>query len=143
MTTAPAFKGLKPWTDCRYWVRRNSEPKRLKKVRETAPLAALKRGLRKKRMSSIGLAECSSHQTNPPRMEKPATNAVRMGVDAHPLAGASMTPHRMAARPAMDRRAPTKSIRAPVGSRESGTKNHPPMRAAITMGTLTKNTEPQ
>jgi hypothetical protein len=43
-TATPAFRVPKPSTDCRYWVRTNNEPKRVKKVTVRAALAAVNRG---------------------------------------------------------------------------------------------------
>ena len=107
-----------------------------------APLAAVNRGFSKKRMSSIGLEECSSHNTKAPSTTAPTANAVSVAGRGPPLVGASMTPQRKVARPTIDSRAPTGSSLGADGSRESGTRNQPPTRATMTIGTLTRNTDP-
>ena len=60
MIRTPAARAEKPSTDCRYWVSRNSEPNRAKKVRVTARLAAVNRGFEKNETLSIGWSLCSS-----------------------------------------------------------------------------------
>src|SRR5579871_1643171 len=53
-----------------------------------------------------------------------------------------MTPYSSDDSPAIDSSAPTGSSRGAEGSRESGTRNQPPIRPMVTMGRLTRKTEP-
>ncbi len=108
-----------------------------------APLAALKRGLRKNRMSSIGWSVWSSQATNAPSNASPTANPARIAGAVQPCDGASITAHRKVASPAIDSSAPIGSSGGADGSRESGTSIQPPIRAMMTTGTLTRNTEPQ
>ena len=85
-----------------------------------APLAALNRGFSKKRMSSIGCVECSSHAKNAARITKPTANAARMVVEVQPLLGASMTAHRIVPSAPIDSTAPSGSRAAWDGSFDSG-----------------------
>ena len=54
ISRTPASKAVYPSTDCRNWVRRNSEPNMAKNVRAMAPEAALNRRSAKNAMSSMG-----------------------------------------------------------------------------------------
>src|SRR5579859_1508541 len=53
-TRSPAWTGEYPSTSWRYWVLTNRKPNSPKKTTVTDKLAAVKRGLRKKRRSSMG-----------------------------------------------------------------------------------------
>ena len=86
-----------------------------------APLAAEKRGFLKKRRSSIGLDDLSSHTRNAPTSAKPAANPTRICGDVHPWLGASMIAHRTAPSPRIDSAAPPGSSLGVVLSLESGT----------------------
>ena len=72
MPRNPACSGLKPSTSWRYWVPMKAWPYMAKDTRVTAMLAALKRRFLKKRMSSIGCSQVSSHSTNPASTITPA-----------------------------------------------------------------------
>ncbi len=63
-----------------------------KKTRVTAMLAPLKRGLRKKRTSSIGWVQCSSQAMKAASSTTPAVKPVSTAGSPQPWAGASITP---------------------------------------------------
>ena len=86
-----------------------------------APLAALKRGFLKKRMSSIGWLECSSQTKNPPRTHEADDEAGEdLGRRSNPCVGASMIAHRIEPSATIDRTAPTGSSAAWDGSLRLG-----------------------
>ena len=87
--------------------------------------AALKRGFLKKRMSSIGWSECSSHQAKAARNPSPIAKAASTGVDVQPLSGPSMRAKSRPKRPTIDRTEPMGSSLPSSGFFESGMRNQP------------------
>ena len=112
-----------------------------KNVSMRAPLAALKRGLAKKLMSSIGVRVRRSHTMKAVSSTAATAKAPSTSGSVQPWAP-SMIAHTRATRPTMDSTAPRKSTRGAAGSRDVGTKSCPPTRATTTTGTLTRKTEP-
>jgi hypothetical protein len=103
-------------------VSRKIVPNSARNTSMIAALAAEKRGLRKKRRSSIGLDDFSSHTKNPARSTAPTPKPVRISDEVHPWLGASMIAHSSAPRLTIDSAAPTGSRRGVVLSYESGTR---------------------
>ena len=75
---SPAWRGVNPRMNCSSWVRKKKDPVRAKNTSVTAMLAALKRGLRKNWIFSMGWSVCSSQATNAPRATTAKANAARI-----------------------------------------------------------------
>ncbi len=112
-----------------------------KKVSVMALLAAVNRGLRKKRMSSIGVGVCSSQTMNDAIATAPTANEPSTSGSVQPFAGPSMMPKSSEPRPTIESTAPSGSRCEWLGSFEVGTRNHPATSASATSGRLTQNTE--
>jgi hypothetical protein len=105
-------------------------------------LAAVKRGSRKKRTSSMG---CWARLSHAPKQISAATamaKSPRTGKLVQPWLGASMMADTNDNRPKTDRAAPVQSTCWPSGLRDSGTSRRPARIATAATGTLTMNTEP-
>ncbi len=87
----PVLSGEYPSTNCRYWVSRKIDPNIARNVIVIAALAALNRGLRQKRMSSIGWSTRRSHAKNAARSSPPAKKKARMRGAVQPPVGPSIT----------------------------------------------------
>src|SRR4051794_27306384 len=96
--------------------------------------AAEKRGLRKKRTSSMGLVTWVSQKTKRHRKTMPSPKAVTTAGSPQPTSGASMMPKSSVASMIMDSTAPTGSSLPSSGSRELGTKKKPRITAAMQIG---------
>src|SRR4051794_41855649 len=83
----PASSALKPCTFCRYCVVKKRTPKRLKKARVIAPLAALKRRLANRRTSSIGASGRSSHAADSARIAAGGPQGGGVGARGPPRGG--------------------------------------------------------
>ena len=139
----PAFSGEYPSTNWKYWVSRNVEPNRAKKVSVIVADAAEKRGCAKKRTSSIGCVVVQLPPDEDPEDGDPAGEARRCTCGSlHPCSGASMIAVQQ------QRRGPTIESTAPtgraalggivgVGDQEPG--EHEAMAQS---GTLIRNTDP-
>ena len=68
--------------------------------------------------------------------------AATTGADVHPFSGASMIAHRRVPRATIDSRPRGSRGGAPPGRGDSGTRNQPPTRPRITIGTLTRKIDP-
>ena len=104
------------------WVSRNIEPKRAKKVRVIATLAAVNRRFWKNRTSSIGWSDRSCHQTKLPSAAMARMNAPTTGVAVQPFVGASMIAQTKDTRPTMDSAAPSRSSFGLFSARELGSR---------------------
>jgi hypothetical protein len=105
-----------------------------------AKLAALKRRLRNTLTSSIGWVVFPSQSTNKAMIALPTANAPSTVESVQPRSEASMSPHTIAVRPAIESPAPGKSSAFGSGSRDSGIRIVPATRPAITIGMFTRNT---
>ena len=143
MNRTPVSRALRPWTPWRYWLRKKSAPIRLKKASVTDRLAAVKRGLRNRRTSSIGSATRRSHQTKVTSVTAETANAVRTKGLAHPFSGISMIAHTSETRPITDSTAPAGSSATLPGARDSGTMASVARMPTMTNGTLTRKTDVQ
>ena len=121
---------------------RNTKPISAKNTSVTVRLAAVNRGLRKKRTSSIGCSTRRSQATKAVSASTATANAPRIGALVQPSLGASMMPQTSATSPTIESPAPVQSIGSACGLRELGTRKRPAMSAPITIGTFTKNTDP-
>ena len=108
-----------------------------------AAMAALNRGSEKKPSSSIGSLARISHATKATIANTATTKPVTVGGLDQPLPGPSVIAYRSELSAATDSAAPTGSRRPALGDRDSGMLSRPAAMAAITTGTLTRNTEPQ
>ncbi len=124
-------------------VRKYTTPISAKNTNATEMLAALKRRLRNTLTSSIGWLERRSHAMNAAMMAEPAANAPRIVESVQPRSEASIRPHTIAVRPAMDSPAPTRSSFFGSGSRDSGIRIAPATRPIATIGMLTRKRLPQ
>src|SRR3546814_14651077 len=72
----------------------------------------------------------------------PPTKAATTDPAPHPFEGASMTAHRSAVSPAIDKTAPTGSRRGRAGSLDSGTSRYPSTTPMTRMRMLTLTIDP-
>src|SRR6266511_62542 len=138
----PAWRGVYPWTNCRYWVSRNASPPMASPARVIATVPHARRGFRNSRRSSIGSRARASCRTkvapaSTARPSEPITAAL-----IHQLEGASMIPETREVKATTERASPGRSGRGGAGCRLSGTRIQPPARAAIAIGTFSRNTDP-
>ncbi len=129
-------------TNWRSWVKRKNEPNRAKNTRAMEPLAALKRGSRKKATSSMGSSTRRSHTAKAASSTAARAKVPKVTGSVQPCWGPSMMAHSSAPIPAIDSPAPTMSSRGAAGSRDSGSRSRPETSASATIGRLIKNTEP-
>src|ERR1700730_12442693 len=141
-TRSPAWTGEYPSTSWRYWVLTNRKPNSPKKTTVTDKLAAVKRGLRKKRRSSMGWLLRISTAAKAASTATPTAMALTVDTEDQPYTGAWMMPYSSDARPTTDNPAPSGSSGGAWGSRESGTAMAPPVSAKTTTGTLMRKTDP-
>jgi hypothetical protein len=121
-------------------VNRNTTPIIAAKAIVSDALAAENRGLRNRRISSIGVAVRSSQATNAAPIRRPAPNAPRTIGSPQPLEGASMMAQVRLTRPPIERSTPGMSIGQGSGSRDSGMRLRPAMTATAISGMFTQNT---
>src|SRR5579871_678171 len=100
---------------------RNVNPARVKKPMVIDPLAAVKRGLRKRVTSSIGRAVRCSTTMKAVRITRPAAMSARVRDDPHPQLGAWMMLRTRVPMPALERTRPGQSMGAADGSFDDGT----------------------
>jgi hypothetical protein len=100
-------------------------------------LAALNRGLRNSRTSSIGSGRRTCHQANTARMASAPPIPATVVADTQPCCGASMIDQVSSPIPATDRSAPSGSNRPASGSRDSGSSSRPAISATTATGTPT------
>ncbi len=112
-------------------------PNRPKNASAMAPLAAVNRGLRNSRTSSMGSGRRSWDTANRARISRDPANPAMVVTEPQPCLGASMTVQTSRPTPAMDSAAPSGSKRPAFGSRDSGSSRQPAASAMITIGTLT------
>ena len=89
-TRRPACSGVYPRTNCRYCVRKNSEPKRAKNTRTIEMLAAVNRGFSKKVTSSIGWSLRSSQIAKAASTISANAKVTMVRDEVQPCDGASM-----------------------------------------------------
>src|SRR5207237_5883326 len=97
------------------------KPKRQKKAIVTEPLAAVKRGLRKRPTSSIGAEVRRSHITKAARRTVAIAKPPSVRALPQPWLGASMIVKISSPIAAVENTSPPRSIRAACGSRDVGT----------------------
>ena len=102
------------------------KPNSPKNASAIAPLAALNRGLRNSRTSSIGSGRRACHPANSARMTSAPKIPPSVVADSHPCPGASMIDQVSSVIPATDSTAPSGSNRPAFGSRDSGSSSRPP-----------------
>jgi hypothetical protein len=112
-------------------------PNSPKNASAIAALAALNRGLRNSRTSSIGSGRRACHQANALRITSEPKIPPTVAADPQPCCGASMIDQVSSAIPAADRTAPSGSKRPASGSRDSGSRSRPATSASTTTGTET------
>jgi hypothetical protein len=95
------------------------KPNSPKKASAIEALAAVKRGLRNRRTSSIGSGRRAWCPANTARMASDPVMPPRVAADPQPCRGASMIDQVSTAIPTADRRAPSGSNRPAFGSRDS------------------------
>jgi hypothetical protein len=126
----------------KYWVIRKMKPKREKNATVTAPLAALKAGIRNRPTSTIGWSLRRSTTTKAaPRSRVPA-NPARLRAEAHPAWGASMMVNTRRPMAADEVTSPSGSSREASGWRDSGTITTVITAATTATGTRAKKIEP-
>jgi hypothetical protein len=124
-------------------VRKKIAPKRAKNASEIAMLDALKRGLRKSCMSSIGCGARRSQATKASSVTSANAKAARMVPLVQPRDGASVMPHTSEVSATNESENPRTSSRGADSSRLSGTRKRPASSATITTGTLTRKIQLQ
>ena len=112
-------------------------PNSPKKDSPIATLAALNRGLRNSRTSSIGSGRRTCHQAKAARIASDPVIPPTVANDAQPCCGASMIDQVSRLIPAADSSAPRGSKRPARGSRDSGSSARPSMSAIRATGTDT------
>src|SRR5262249_40876320 len=99
-------------------------PSSAKKEMATEAAAAVKRGLRNRLTSIIGLAGRSSATTSRPKATTPAASTPMVAAEAQPHSGARMMPYTIRLIPAVDRAKPRQATRgvrgAPGGAGAAG-----------------------
>src|SRR5439155_27066657 len=83
-TRVPACNAEYPSTNCRYCVRKKSEPKSAKKTSVIEMFAAVKRGFRKNSRFNIGWSLRISHTTNVDNTAIASPNAARISGSVQP-----------------------------------------------------------
>src|SRR5258707_3341464 len=126
----------------KYWVMRNENPARVKNPTVMDPLAAVKRGLRKSRTSSIGWAVRRSVLMNSASNRSPATSVATVDVEAQPQLGAWMIPNTSVPMAALESPKPAKSRAGTAGSFEDGTRNATSPDTTAATRTMKRNTLP-
>src|SRR5256885_9132339 len=121
----------------KYCVMRNVKPARVKNPVVIDPLAAVKRRLRKRLMSSIGWSMPRSTLTKIARMASPPAIVATVAPEPHPQFGPWMMPSTRAAMPALESTTPRQSMGGAEGSLDVGTTDA--ITAAMTAATGAHN----
>src|SRR5215510_16372636 len=117
-------------------------PSSAKKEMATEAAAAVKRGLRNRLTSIMGLVARSSVTTSRPKTTTPAASTPMVAAEAQPHSGASMMPYTIRLIPAVDRAKPRQSTGGVRGSREVGTRQATSSATTAAMGTMNKKMLP-
>ena len=131
--------GVKPRTNCRYWVNTNSAPNR-PNITNPTEVTAPEKARRRNRVSSSMDARCDAPTRRTPpaqagpqlRSQDRRTSRARAPDFAHTTTTSPMT----------DSVAPTRSGRLACSLRESGTSGSAHRIPAAAIGTLSRNTDP-
>ena len=138
---SPEVRGVTPSPSCRNRGPMKSTPRKpALETRETR-LAVRNSRLPSRRRSSNGSCLHSSVTMNAARRSRPPRALPTTVAELHPRVGPSLRAYRASASPMPARRKPGRSKRPAVGSRCSCRKTRPNRKAAIPMGTFTKNTQ--
>src|SRR6516162_3757082 len=113
-------------------------PNREKKATVTAALAAVKRGLRNRWMSSIGSGVLRSRAMKVPNRTAVAAKPAMLRALLQPTSGASMIVKISNAIAAVERAKPGRSTRGALGSREVGTEYATSAPASNATGAIAK-----
>ena len=114
------------------------KPKRQKKAIVTEPLAAVKRGLRKRPTSSIGAEVRRSHITKAASRTVAIAKPPSVRALPQPWLGASMIVKISSPIAAVENTSPPRSIRGACGSRDVGTTEATKTAAAAATGAIAK-----
>src|SRR5437762_5957590 len=106
------------------------------------PLAAEKRGLRKRDTSSIGRSLRASTLMNTASSARPSAKAANVDVDAQPQSGAWMMAKTSVPIAAHDSTSPGQSMGDAAGSFDVGTEDATPKATRAARGTMNKKTLP-
>src|SRR5438094_6371780 len=126
----------------KYCVIRDVKPARVKNPVGIDPLAAVKRRLRKRLMSSIGWSMPRSTLTKIARMANPPAIVATVAPEPHPQFGPWMMPSTRAAMPALESTTPRQSMGGAEGSLDVGTTDAITAAMTAATGAMNRNTLP-